>query len=58
MTVSEVMAYTALADPYWDDAYGHTKVMLTDDINYSCHIKAIELIQPIIWGLYHTTLRH
>ena len=27
------------------DAY----VIPTKDTNYSCHIKAIELIQPIIW---------
>ena len=28
------------------------------DTDHSCHIKAIELIQPIVWGLYHTTSRH
>ena len=30
----------------------------TTDIDHSCHIKAIELIQPIVWGLYYTTSRH
>ena len=27
----------------------------TKDTDYNCHIKAIELNQPIIWGLYHAT---
>ena len=27
----------------------------TIDIDHSCHIKAIELILPIIWSLYHAT---
>ena len=51
------MAYTALAYSVFtmrmDD-----KVTPTYDTNYSCHIKAIELTQPIIWDLYHTTSRH
>ena len=25
---------------------------------YSCHIKAIEVLQPIIWGQHHTTSHH
>ena len=33
------------------DAY----TMPTNDTDYSCLTKAIELIYPIIWGLYHTT---
>ena len=52
------MAYTVLAYSYWAivstthmDAYA----MPTNDTDYSRHIKAIELIQPIIWDLYHTT---
>ena len=36
------------------DAY----IMPTNDIDYSCHVKAIELIQPIALGPYHTTSRH
>ena len=55
------MAYTALAYSYWAsfhermDAY----VTPTNYTNYSCHIKAVELIQPIVWGLrisHHITL--
>ena len=34
------------------------KVTFTYDTDCSCHIKATELIQPIMWGLYHTTLYH
>ena len=29
-----------------------TYVTPTNNIDYSCHIKATELILPIIWGLY------
>ena len=36
------------------DAY----VTPTNNIDYNCHIKAIELILTIIWGLYHATSRH
>ena len=42
---SEVMAYTVLAYSYWasfHNAYAY--VTPTTDTNYSCHIKAIELI--------------
>ena len=48
------MSYTALAYSVFMMPMD-AKIMPTDDTNYSCHIKAIELIQPIIWGLYHTT---
>ena len=44
---SEVMAYTALAYSCWasfHDAYIYAYVMPTVDTEYSCHIKAIELI--------------
>ena len=27
----------------------------TTDTDHSFHIKAIELIKPIVWGLYHAT---
>ena len=31
--------------------------MPATDTDHNYHIKAIELIQPIVWGLYHTTSR-
>ena len=31
------------------------KAIPTINTDYICHIKAIERIKPIIWGLYHTT---
>ena len=40
---SKVTAYTALAHFISHDAYG-TKAMPTNNTDYSCHIKAIELI--------------
>ena len=57
------MAYTALAYSYWAsllDAHADAYATPTNDTDYSCHIKAIELIfiQPIIWGLYQATSRH
>ena len=48
------MAYTALAYSYWA-SFHDTYATPTIDINYNCHIKAIELIWPVLWGLYHTT---
>ena len=30
------------------DAY----ITPTDNTDYNCHIKAIEIIEPIIWGPY------
>ena len=33
----------------------NVKAMPTNDTDYSCHIKAVEFIQPITWDLYHTT---
>ena len=41
------MAYTALGYSTFTMCMD-AKVTPTDDINYSCYIKAIELIQPII----------
>ena len=32
--------------------------MPTNDTDYSCHIKAVELVYPIIWGPYHATSHH
>ena len=32
----------------------NSRVMPTNDANYSCHIKAVELVLPNIWGPYHT----
>ena len=42
---SEITAYTALANSYWLVTMTHTdaKATPTNDTNYSCHIKAIEL---------------
>ena len=51
---SEVMAYTVLAYFYWA-SFHNTHGCLRHDIDYNCHIKAIELIKPIVWGLYYTT---
>ena len=31
------------------------KAMPINDNDYNCHITAIELVLPIIWGLYHAT---
>ena len=31
------------------------KVTPTNDTDYSCHIKTLELAKPIIWGPYLTT---
>ena len=33
----------------------NSKAIPTIDTDYSSHIKAVEFIQPIIWGLYHAT---
>ena len=33
----------------------NAKAIPTNDNDYSCHIKAVELVQPIILGLYHAT---
>ena len=55
MTYSTVLAYS-----YWasfHDAYIYLR-QATTDTDYSCHIKATQLIKPIIWGLYPTTSRH
>ena len=44
---SEVTAYAVLAYSYWDsfhDVYADAYVTPTNDTDYSCHIKAIELI--------------
>ena len=44
---SEVMAYTVLAYSYWasfHDAYMNGYIMATNNTDYGCHIKAIELI--------------
>ena len=30
--------------------------MFTNDTDYSCHLKAIELVYLIIWGPYHIIL--
>ena len=32
-----------------------SKAMPITDNNYSYHIKAVALVQPIIWSPYHTT---
>ena len=33
----------------------NAKAMPTNDIDYSCHLKAVELVYRIILGEYHTT---
>ena len=33
----------------------NSKATPTNDVNYNCHIKAVALVQPIIWGPYYAT---
>ena len=32
--------------------------MLINDNDYSCHITAVEIVQPIVWGSYHAISHH
>ena len=49
-----VQHYLALIGLVFMTCFNST-AMLTNDTDYSCHIKAFELIEPIIWGSYHAT---
>ena len=55
------MPYTSLVNSYsglMSTTSTNAKATTINDNNYSCHITAIEVVQPIVWGLYHTTSRH
>ena len=55
---SELTPYTVLGYSYqvsFHDVYqcqGHAHY----DTDYSCHITALEFVQPTIWGSYHATI--
>ena len=51
---SELMPYTALANSY-GVTHTNSKTTSINDNNYSCHITAVQLVEPIIWGPYHAT---
>ena len=36
----------------------NAKAMPTNDTDYNCYIKAVDIVKPIIWGPYHITLRY
>ena len=36
----------------------NAKATPINDNDYNCYITAIELVQPIVWGLYHATPCH
>ena len=38
--------------------YFNYKAAPTNNIDYSCHITAIELVQPFIWGPHHAISCH
>ena len=36
----------------------NARAIPTNDNDYNCHIKVVELVQPVILGLYHATSCH
>ena len=55
---SELTPHTALANSYGVRPMTHTnksKAMAINDSDYSCHITAVKLVYPIVWGPYHAT---
>ena len=57
---NEVTAYTALADLYWASFSRSVWILRSRPLTISttADIKTIQLIEPIIWCLYHTISRY